>query len=91
MTTTHRNLILAFIALQLLDVASTMYCLKWIDGNEANPVVQLFITHLGSWWWAPKLALAFSTIPIFMNCRTRHLAAVTALCAVVVLNNIIAM
>lgn len=88
MTPTHRNLILAYIALQCLDVASTFYFLSTPHGVEGNPVILLFMTYFGAWWWVPKLALAASTIPVFMRGRARYVAAMTGLYALVVVNNI---
>jgi len=45
-----------FIGLQIADIVTTNYALA-IPGNwEANPIMQLFQTHLGAAWWLPKIA-----------------------------------
>jgi hypothetical protein len=51
----HWILWLLFVGLQIADVVTTNYALT-ISGNwEANPIMQLFQTHLGAAWWLPKV------------------------------------
>jgi hypothetical protein len=54
-----------FIVLQIADVVTTNYALA-IPGNwEANPIMHLFQTHLGSAWWLPKVAaVGFAAIAV---------------------------
>jgi Domain of unknown function (DUF5658) len=52
----HWILWILFIGLQIADVVTTNYALA-VPGNwEANPIMQLSQTHLGSAWWLPKVA-----------------------------------
>lgn len=56
LTRTHWLLCVLFIGLQIADVVTTNYALA-VPGNwEANPIMHLSQTHLGSAWWLPKLA-----------------------------------
>jgi hypothetical protein len=51
----HWILWILFIGLQIADVVTTNYALA-VPGNwEANPIMQLFQTHLGAAWWLPKV------------------------------------
>ena len=54
-----------FIALQIADVVTTNYALA-VQGNwEANPIMHLAQTHLGSAWWLPKVAaIGFAAIAV---------------------------
>ena len=54
-----------FIALQIADVVTTNYALA-VPGNwEANPIMHLSQTHLGSAWWLPKVAaVGFAAIAV---------------------------
>jgi hypothetical protein len=83
-----RNLLLAFAALQVLDVLSTQYFLSTGRSIEGNPFVLLLMVHLGAWWWVAKLALAMTSVPVLVRAKTRYAVGLVGLTAVVVVNNL---
>jgi hypothetical protein len=84
---TKRYLIAAFVALQGLDVISTMYFLHTGRGVEGNPLIALCMVHLGAWWFVPKMALVLSTVPVLARARPGYVAGMNALYTYVVINN----
>jgi hypothetical protein len=82
-----RYLIVAFVALQGLDVISTMYFLHTGRGVESNPLIVLCMVHLGAWWFVPKMALVLATVPVLARGHTRYVAGMNALYTYVVINN----
>lgn len=57
------NSLILFFYLQILDLMSTLICLKHTGGSELNPIVRAFIWALGS----PELGLLVNklvSIPI---------------------------
>lgn len=83
-----RYLILAFVALQVLDIITTQHFLSTGRGVEGNPVVILLMAHLGTWWWVGKLAMVLPTVPVLVRGRTRYAAIMTGLYAAVIVNNL---
>jgi Domain of unknown function (DUF5658) len=67
---THWILWILFIGLQIVDVVTTNYALA-VPGNwEANPIMHLSQTHLGSAWWLPKVAaVGFAAIVVLQMLR----------------------
>ena len=60
-----------FIGLQIADVVTTNYALA-VPGNwEANPIMQLFQTHLGAAWWIPKVAAVGFAVVVAPRTRRR--------------------
>jgi Domain of unknown function (DUF5658) len=55
-TRTNWLLLILFVDLQLADVVSTNYALAVPGVWEANPLMALSQTQLGTAWWLPKLA-----------------------------------
>ncbi|HLZ66531.1 MAG TPA: DUF5658 family protein [Aliidongia sp.] len=54
-----RVLLIALALAQLGDVLSTNQALAASPGAfEANPLMHLLMTYLGSWWWLWKAAMA---------------------------------
>ena len=87
--------VLLFVLLQIADVISTNIGLARPGLAEANPMMTLALSQLGSFWWLPKLALL---VPIALGIRAGGLrgwreqialGAVSALYAVVVTNNLV--
>jgi len=57
--------LLLFAMLQLADVVTTNHGLAAAEAVEANPVMALAMTHLGTMWWLPKVAIvAFAMIAV---------------------------
>ena len=61
----HGILWILFIGLQIADVVTTNYALA-VPGNwEANPIMRLSQTHLGTAWWLPKVAaVGFAAVAV---------------------------
>jgi hypothetical protein len=59
-------LVFFFMALQLIDVASTNHVLK-IGGHEANPLMVAAQFNLGAQWWLPKLMLAAASCLLLLR------------------------
>jgi hypothetical protein len=90
MTEIRKPLLLAaFVALQILDVVTTLRFLDSGRGVEANPVMALAMLHLGAWWWIAKLAAALLTLPILARGRIRYVAVMVAFYTVTVANNVL--
>lgn len=54
-----RTLLIALAVAQLGDVLTTNQALAASPGTfEANPLMALLMTYLGSWWWLWKAAMA---------------------------------
>ncbi len=85
---TKRIMLLTFILLQLTDVLTTN-SLMAAGGRELNPVMAAAIANCGSFWWLPKLVVALICALIFVQGRTRYVAAGAALASVAVLINTI--
>jgi len=66
----HWILWILFIGLQIADVVTTNYALA-VPGNwEANPIMQLSQTHLGTAWWLPKVAaVGFAAVAVPQRSR----------------------
>ncbi len=79
-------LLAAFGALQIADVVTTRRVLDH-GGWEANPLGILAMTHLGNYWWAPKLALMAVCAAVMTRWKPRHVAPLVALMGLVVANN----
>lgn len=82
--------LLLFAALQLADVVTTNHALAAATAVEGNPIMALAITHLGTVWWLPKVAIvAFSMIAVRQIRRRWPFKVVTAILVVLVANNLV--
>ena len=81
-------LLVAFAALQVADILTTKRVLD-NGGWEANPLGVLAMSHLGSYWWIPKLALMALCVVYMLRWKPRYVAPFVALMSVVVANNAI--
>ncbi len=85
-----RTLVVAFVALQILDILSTFHFLNSGRGIEANPIVIALMGLGGPWWWVLKLAVTVGVVaPLLVIGRTRYAAIMVAWYAVVVVNNLV--
>lgn len=86
-------LILALVALQAIDVATTQAFLASGNGVEGNPIMALAMEHLGSYWWLTKIAVVAIAVPVLASPRTklRYPAAMVALYSFIVVNNLMVM
>lgn len=85
-----RLVLAAFVALQVLDVVTTMRFLENGRGVELNPIF-IFLMELGGpWWWLAKLAVMLGIVaPVLALGRLRYVATMTAFYVFVVANNAI--
>ena len=60
MNITHTHIFILICILQVLDVVTTLYCLRKGIGTEANPVMRKLIEKLGS----PAVALVVTKVPL---------------------------
>ena len=70
--------LLLFAMLQLADVVTTNHGLAAAEAIEANPVMALAMTHLGTMWWLPKVAIVAFAMIVVRRIRKRwpfHLVA----------------
>jgi hypothetical protein len=84
-----RVLLSAFLALQVLDVLTTIRFLANGNAVEANPVMIFAMDRLGPWWWIIKIAMVLVVVPILARGRVRYVAAICGLYAITVVNNLI--
>ncbi|MCK1671077.1 DUF5658 family protein [Bradyrhizobium sp. 150] len=90
MSNVKRTFLTAFIALQVLDVASTEWALAACGTcHEGNPVVAATMAQLGAWWWVPKMVLMLALVPALARGRVSFAAAACAFMAIVVVNNVV--
>jgi hypothetical protein len=88
-------LLLSLTLLQLADIATTNRALALPGNAEVNPLMSSAMTHLGTAWWLPKLAVLGL---IFVATRYAHdrrakllisaLYAAVAITFLVVANNL---
>ena len=78
--------LMMFGVLQVVDVLTTNRVLAR-GGWEGNPLQELARAHLGSMWWAPKLALMLACVFVMAHWKPRYVMPFVALMAVVVSNN----
>lgn len=84
---TKTALLIAFVALQCLDVISTSTALSsCATCHEGNPLIAAAMSQLGAWWWVAKLGIVLCTVPIMAR-HTRLAAAACTFMAVVVVSN----
>ena len=91
-----RALLIILAIIQLGDVLSTNSALANSPGTvEANPVMHLMMTVLGSWWWLWKAAVAgfFVTCAVSIREPSRRqlifAGAVAKIYLVVLVNNLL--
>lgn len=82
----NRLMLTAFVALNVLDVASTDKVLA-AGGWEANPVQSLSQGLLGPLWWLPKLAMVAAIVFIMRKWPAKYVSIATVVMAAVVTNN----
>jgi hypothetical protein len=83
-------LILALVALQGLDVATTNAFLASGHGVEGNPIMALAMEYLGAHWWLIKLAVLAVAVPVLASHRTRlrYVVGMVALYSFIIVNNL---
>jgi Domain of unknown function (DUF5658) len=79
-------LLAAFAALQVADVITTNHVLAH-GGWEANPFEIWAMTHLGPYWWLPKLVVMGVCTLAMTRWPLRYVVPAVALMAVVVTSN----
>jgi hypothetical protein len=79
-------LLAVFAALQLADVFTTNQVLA-NGGREANPLGVLAMSHFGSYWPVPKLALMAVCMVVMIKWKPKYIAPLLALVGLVVANN----
>jgi hypothetical protein len=85
----HWYLWTLFIQLQIADIVTTNRALA-IPGNwEANPVMKLSQTHLGSGWWLPKVAvIGFAAVAVPNSLRPWPMFFAVCYYVIIVTNNL---
>jgi hypothetical protein len=86
-------LIIALVALQAADVATTNAFLASGHAVEGNPIMAFAMEHLGAHWWVIKLAALAVAVPVLASNRTRlrYVVAMVALYSGIVANNLMVM
>jgi len=86
-------LILALVALQGLDVATTNAFLSSGNAVEGNPIMAFAMEHLGANWWLIKLAVLAVAVPVLASRKTRlrYVVGMVALYSGIVANNLMVM
>ena len=84
----HALLLTVFGVLQIADIVTTKRVLD-NGGWEANPLGVLAMSHLGPFWWVPKLALMAICAVYMVRWKPRYVAPFVALMSLVVANNAI--
>jgi hypothetical protein len=84
-----RILLIAFVALQVLDVTTTQHFLANGHGVEGNPIFAAIMAHTDLWWLV-KLAITLGVVlPVLAVGRVRYAAIMVAFYALVVVNNLV--
>ena len=86
-------LALVFIGMQIADVVTTNVSLA--HGNsEANPLMWFSMETFGSYYWAPKMAVALGVAALISICPPtkfgrRCVTSLMVLCGGIIVNNLV--
>ena len=83
----RRVILFALFALEVADVLTTNRFLAGGNASEGNPFMAAMQQSFGTFWWAPKLAIAMVAGLIVAQGRPRYLLTLVGMMALVVTNN----
>jgi hypothetical protein len=83
----RRVILFALFALEVADVLTTNRFLAGGNASEGNPFMAAMQQSFGTFWWAPKLAIAMVAGLIVAQGRPRYLLTLVGMMALVVANN----
>ena len=82
-------LLTTLVVLQILDIVTTN-CVISKGGFEANPLIALYMTNWGRFYWVPKIVIVLGVIPLLWRFHSRKPAwFVVTLYTLTMLNNLV--